>query len=792
MLTLGPEVLLRLVDLLIILGALGMLVYIRSVMKMPGNLPSSGRGLILWGIAITVFLHVFEVTSAVFFADRTWLANSSFLSVSTPEWLHWLLSRTALAMVSFGALFAILQRRRVDDAIHASAQKVLAAEDQAMQSEARFRNLIETTSNAVYCYTFDPPMRITLPMEAQIKRSLDAELTECNHVFARELRAETPADVIGTTMAFLDSSKDEAAHAVFFTSFVEAGYRLIDHEFIFQSRDGDDCAVSVNLTGIVQDGALHRIWGVERNILDVQRTKTALDRRRLFQQILAGISSRLVVTPHENSDRAITDSFEEVCGYFGGNRIRITWVDWEARTAEVAYTWIEEGSKDMAAIEPADFPYLTGCLERAEPVRINDVGQPPVGAEQDAATLAKFDIKSFMFLPLVAAGDVVGAVTLAHDGEYKHWGDQDTADLRVIAELFASYVVGLRSRRALDDALTGLQKATERLEAENVYLRHEIQVNHDFEDIIGESDSLRRSLQMVEQVADTMTPVLVLGETGTGKELIAHALHEHSSRRDRPLVKVNCAALPANLIESELFGYEKGAFTSADKSKRGRFDLAHGSSIFLDEIGEIPIELQAKLLRVLQEGEFERLGGTKTVKVDVRLIAATNRDLWRAAEDGEFRSDLLYRISTFPIELPALRDRGDDVQMLAEHFVQIHSHRLGREVTAISADMMRQLRAYNWPGNVRELEGVIQRALISSSGPVLTLGRTLSVRGDAINPDDAGMRGDLRAVERDHIVSVLNEAGWKISGELGAAARLGIPPSTLRSKMKKLEIERPH
>ena len=347
----------------------------------------------------------------------------------------------------------------------------------------------------------------------------------------------------------------------------------------------------------------------------------------------------------------------------------------------------------------------------------------------------------------------------------------------------------LRQRRALDAALGSLQAATDRLEAENVYLRTEIKLSHDFEEIVGNSDALRRSLQMVEQVADTMTPVLILGETGTGKELIARALHEYSGRRHRPLVKVNCAALPASLIESELFGFEKGAFTSADAPKRGRFDLAHGSTLFLDEIGEIPVELQAKLLRVLQEGEFERLGGNKTITVDVRIIAATNRDLWTACEDGEFRSDLYYRINTFPIELPALRERGDDIRLLAEHFAKMHAQRLGRDITEISASMMRQLETYHWPGNVRELEGVIQRALISSSGTVLELGQSLAGRGDAILADTGAH--NLSAVERDHITTILEECRWKIAGKTGAAAALDVPPSTLRSKMKKLGIQRP-
>ena len=231
--------------------------------------------------------------------------------------------------------------------------------------------------------------------------------------------------------------------------------------------------------------------------------------------------------------------------------------------------------------------------------------------------------------------------------------------------------------------------------------------------------------------------------------------------------------------------------TGADKAKRGRFDLANRSSIFLDEIGDIPLELQAKLLRVLQEGEYERLGGIETIKVDVRIVAATNRDIIQAEHDGEFRSDLYYRINTFPIKLPALRDRGDDITLLTQHFVRVHAPRLGRNVNEISAEMMKQLRRYNWPGNVRELEGVVQRALISSTGPVLSLAAPLSSkrREEVLLP--AANVSELKLIEREHIVAVLEDAHWKISGGRGAAAKLGIPPSTLRSKMKKLDITRP-
>ncbi len=317
---------------------------------------------------------------------------------------------------------------------------------------------------------------------------------------------------------------------------------------------------------------------------------------------------------------------------------------------------------------------------------------------------------------------------------------------------------------------------------------------HGFGEIVGEDPNLRRCLEAVEKVAPTDVPVLVLGETGTGKELIARAIHKLSSRSDKPIVSVNCPALPATLIESELFGHEKGAFTGADARRLGRFEIANGGTIFLDEIGELPLDLQAKLLRVLQTGEFERLGGVETLKTDVRLIAATNRELQAEIERGAFRADLYYRISAFPITLPPLRDRRDDIPLLAEHFVHKHAEWLDKEITAISASMLRELMNYSWPGNIRELESVIERALISLEGStVLTLSGP--IRWVESEEHDEPMRpvhdiSDLASMERSHIFKVLDRTGGKISGPEGAAALLGIPPSTLRSKMKRLGIER--
>ncbi len=333
-----------------------------------------------------------------------------------------------------------------------------------------------------------------------------------------------------------------------------------------------------------------------------------------------------------------------------------------------------------------------------------------------------------------------------------------------------------------------LEQEQKRLEAQNQYLREEIKLTYNFEEIISKNLNFQKVLQQIQQVAATDATVLILGESGTGKELIARAVHNISSRSKRPLVKVNCATLPANLIESELFGHEKGAFTGAMERKIGRFELADGGTIFLDEIGELPVELQAKLLRVLQESEFERLGNPRTIKINVRIIAATNRNLKQAIEKKEFREDLYYRLNVFPIICPPLRDRKEDIPLLVKHFCQKHEGRIGKKVTNIPAKVMDALISYDWPGNIRELENIIERAIILSSDNTLVYGDWIPVETNHTELRSSAKK--LNDVEKEHILETLRKTGWKVSGEKGAAKILGLNPTTLEARMKKLGIQR--
>lgn len=341
---------------------------------------------------------------------------------------------------------------------------------------------------------------------------------------------------------------------------------------------------------------------------------------------------------------------------------------------------------------------------------------------------------------------------------------------------------------ALTKALAEVEQLKDKLQSENTYLREEIKQNQNFDEIVTQSKAFQKVLRSVEQVAPTNTTVLILGESGTGKELLARAVHNLSGRKNRPLIKINCAALPTTLIESELFGHEKGAFTGATAQKVGRFELADGGTIFLDEIGEMPLELQPKLLRVLQEGEFERVGGIKTIKANVRVIAATNRDLEKEADEGRFREDLYYRLNVFPIMSLPLRERKDDIPLLVQHFCAKHGPNIGRQIDAVPQSVLDTLTAYDWPGNVRELENVVERALIISSGRKLELGDWLRQKNKA--PKKKGLT-TMEDCERNHIIAVLEHTHWKVSGENGAAKILDMIPTTLDSRMKKLGIRRP-
>jgi formate hydrogenlyase transcriptional activator len=388
--------------------------------------------------------------------------------------------------------------------------------------------------------------------------------------------------------------------------------------------------------------------------------------------------------------------------------------------------------------------------------------------------------RSICALPLVVRGKSIGAITVG-SLERARYSEADAQFLMEVANQIAIAVDNLRAHEE-----TEALKA--RFEAEAVYLQEEIKTEHNFEEIIGQSAPIRDVLRKVEQVAPTEATVLIHGETGTGKELLARAVHDRSARKNRPLVKVNCGSIPSGLVESELFGHERGAFTGATQRRIGRFELANGGTIFLDEVTELPPDTQVKLLRVLQEGEFERVGSSQTIKVDVRVIAATNRDLNKIVKDGIFRADLFYRLNVFPLESPALRERKDDIPLLVNFFLSKFGKKLGKSVRGVSQKSMEALRNYDWPGNVRELQNVIERAVVVARGPVVRVDESMLPAEDTLG---VSRIDTLENVERHHIIRALNETNWVIHGKKGAAEILGINPSTLRSRMEKLGIKKP-
>jgi len=541
-------------------------------------------------------------------------------------------------------------------------------------------------------------------------------------------------------------------------------------------------------------GRAIRMAGTVHDITDRKKAEDDIRRRADFQEMLAELSSHLMAARTSDIDEQMRQGLELVGTRCNLDAVSVWWFAKDNESTDSRYRWVRDQSQQrIAHVKRVEIPWLAERLLAGEAVAVDDTDKLPEDAAAEKKMLQKRGTKSFVIVPLRNEENVPGACVFSLFNESRAWTAEEITGYKLVAENVAGAIL-----RA--NALAKIEKLQEKLEVENLYLQDEIRLAHGFSEIIGDDYGLKQCLMAVEKVAPTDVPVLILGETGTGKELIARAVHGLSSRRDRPLISVNCPTLPADIIESELFGHEKGAFTGAHSQRRGRFELADKGTLFLDEIGELPIELQSKLLRVLQSGEFVRLGGTETLYSDVRVIAATNRNLQIDMAKGAFRSDLFYRINNFPIRLPPLRHRKGDIPLLAEHFVRKHADRLGKKIEAISAKMIKELTEYPWPGNVRELESVIERAMISSTDEsVLELAVPLQkVSKPPVDPfasdsdlsPSGNRRVDLSTAERIHILNVLKETNWRISGDDGAAAILGLPPSTLRSKMKRLGIQR--
>ncbi len=484
---------------------------------------------------------------------------------------------------------------------------------------------------------------------------------------------------------------------------------------------------------------------------------TALMPNLDFDRLLLAISASIQQgVPHDGAQLAIFDPDEQL--------LRAQFLESEGKQAKE--TVLPLNASAAGFVFTARQPLL---LNRLEDARF---------AEDTFRHLRTRGLRSACWLPLLHDDRPIGTVMVGSRRESAF----TQHDLEILTHLAGQIAAAVHNALAIRN----MEQRSQKLSLEKQYLEDELSTQTRFDEIVGESAGLRKVLKQVETVAPTDASVLILGETGTGKELVARAIHRLSSRNSRTFVKLNCAAIPSGLLESELFGHEKGAFTGAIMQKVGRLELAHHGTLFLDEVGDIPLELQPKLLRALQEKEFERLGSTRTIKVDVRLIAATNRNLGKMVTDKEFRSDLYYRLKVFPVEVPALRDRPEDIPLLVRYFVDRHARNLGKKIQTIPPEVMNALVRWHWPGNIRELENFLERAVILSTASALR-----APLGELAAPDnDAPVSTDLAGAEREHILRVLREAGGIIAGPNGAAARLGLKRTTLNAKMKKLGIQR--
>ncbi len=512
--------------------------------------------------------------------------------------------------------------------------------------------------------------------------------------------------------------------------------------------------------------------------------RAELEERLRFEALLADLSARFVHVPAEQVDRLIEEAQRRIVQALGLDRSTLLQRAEGETDLVITHAWaVAAFAAQPGLFGIQDFPWVHQTLLRGGIVRFATLEELPAEAKRDQDSFRTIHQKSNLIFPLAATGRVVGALSFGTLSAEREWPDGLVQRLQLMADIFANALARQQSEQALRRALDDVTRLKQQLEAENAYLREVAQAQPS--DIVGHSPALKRVLAQADQVAPTGTAILLLGETGTGKGVLAQLLHHRSKRQDRVLVTCNCAALPPTLIEAELFGREKGAYTGALTRQAGRFELAQGATIFLDEIAELPLELQVKLLRVLEDGSLERIGSTKTLRVDVRVIAATNRDLAKRVAAGKFREDLYYRLNVFPIVVPPLRERGEDIPLLVWTFAKHFGQALGKPVERIPQATMEALQRYPWPGNIRELRNVIERAVILSEGSTLRV-PVGAAAGPAL---DAPLT--LAGAERTQIVAALEQTGWHIRGPAGAATLLGLKPTTLESRIKKLGLQRP-
>jgi transcriptional regulator with GAF, ATPase, and Fis domain len=515
-------------------------------------------------------------------------------------------------------------------------------------------------------------------------------------------------------------------------------------------------------------------------------TEVSLAERLAFERLLGDLSALFADIPAERVIDEITGALARLVDFLDFDRSSFGEFDDQDGAIEILCSVTRNGVAPLPLGKGPPLPWYFGALRTGRLLVMPDLpADLPPEAGIEAEFCRRSGLRSNLSIPLRVGGRVTCVIGFAAFHRTRAWPEDLIVRLKIVGEVFAQALARSRRETELAAALAEITRLKERLEAENSYLRQSGCLCPALT-LASRSPRFNQVLDEIAQVAPTKATVLLLGETGTGKEVLADAIHDLSQRRDRPLVKVNCAALPHSLIETELFGREKGAYTGALARQPGRFELADGGTLFLDEVGELPLELQGKLLRVLQDGGFERVGGTRTIRVDVRLIAATNRNLAHAVGEGSFREDLFYRLNIFPVSLPPLRERREDIPWLAWEFIKQFSESMGKPIDHIAEDSMQALLDYHWPGNVRELRNLIERAMILARGPILhvALDRAPTT---ILRPTATDTLADN---ERAHILQTLEQTHWRIRGAGGAAERLGLKPTTLESRMKRLGLSR--
>ncbi len=514
-------------------------------------------------------------------------------------------------------------------------------------------------------------------------------------------------------------------------------------------------------------------------------------KRLQFEMLLSDLSASFVSLSGAQIDKAIETGLQRIVNFIGFDRASLTQIQ-ENGQYQVTHNRVRDDTFKIASpYVSSDFlPLITEHTKKNKKIIcLPNLEDAPPEIKKDMGFLQKKGVKSIIIVPLFAGDINLGFLSSGAYLQEKQITKELVNRFRLVGEIFANALIRKKNEAKLNRAFIEIQNLKDQLAGECTYLREEINLNNNFRHIIGRSQPINQVLQQIEQVAKTDATVLIYGETGTGKELIARSLHDVSLRNDRPLIKVDCTSLHANLIENELFGHEKSAFTGAIEKKIGRLELADKGTVFLDEISELPLELQSKLLRAIQDNEFERLGGNQTMKVNVRFIVATNKDLEKEVKKGSFREDLWYRLNVFPIYIPPLRERKDDIPLLAEWIIRQSNKKLRKSISKISNFTLDILQEYSWPGNIRELENVITRAVITSPSDTLQPESFQELRNTHLTSNDPSKT--MAEMEYEHILKTLIKTKWKIQGPGGAACLLAMKPATLRDRMKKRGIKRP-